>query len=149
MQFPMRFLRGSGVHGAKLLFQDLGFYFNLSLYKTTIQAYLNFFQDHVSRKGKPSAKAHKDSDPQRAGKGTWEVISAEFRSSSSKLLNEHEFANDGDDVIGDKDAAKQLETDSSENISKADRDKDAENSIKENVYGVSWFQEDRIQGTWL
>ncbi len=43
MQFPMRFLRGSGVHGAKLLFQDLGFYFNLSFYKTTIQAYLNFF----------------------------------------------------------------------------------------------------------
>jgi hypothetical protein len=40
-------------------------------------------------------------------------------------------------------------TDSSENIGKADRDKDAENSVKENIYGVSWFQEDRIQGTWL
>jgi hypothetical protein len=56
----MRFLRGSGVHGAKLFFQDLGFYFNLSLYMTTIQAYLHFFQDHFSRKGKPSAKAHKE-----------------------------------------------------------------------------------------
>ncbi|CAK9879163.1 unnamed protein product [Sphagnum jensenii] len=42
-----------------------------------------------------------------------------------------------------------VHTDSSENMSKADRDKDAENSVKENVYGVSWFQEDRIQGTWL
>ncbi|CAM6033329.1 unnamed protein product, partial [Sphagnum compactum] len=99
MQFPMRFLRGSGVHGAKLFFQDLGFYFNLSLYKTTIQAYLHFFQDHVSRKGKSSAKAHKDSDPQRAGKGTREVKSADFKSSPSKLLSEHEFENDGDDVI--------------------------------------------------
>jgi hypothetical protein len=106
----MRFLRGSGVHGAKLFFQDLGFDLNLSLYKTTIQAYLHLFQDHVSRNGKPSAKAHKDSDPQRAGKGTWEVKSADFKSSSLKLLNEHEFENDGDDVIGDKDAAKQLET---------------------------------------
>jgi hypothetical protein len=63
MQFPMRFLRGSRVHGAKLFFQDLGFNFNLSLHKTTIQAYLHFFPGHVSGKGKPSAKASKDSDP--------------------------------------------------------------------------------------
>jgi hypothetical protein len=110
MQFPMRFLRGSGVHGAKLFFQDLGFYFNLSLYKTTIQAYLYFLRGHVSGKGKPSAKASEDSDPQRAGKGTQEVKSADFRSSPSKLLSEHEFENDGDDVIGNKDAAKQVET---------------------------------------
>ncbi len=110
MQFPMRFLRGSGVHGAKLFFQDLGFYFNFSLYKTTIQAYLHFFLGHVSGKGKPSAKASKDSDPQRPGKGTREVKSADFKSSTSKLLSEHEFGNDGDDVIGKKDAVKQVET---------------------------------------
>jgi hypothetical protein len=97
----MRFIRGSGVHGAKLFFQDLGFYFNLRLYKTAIEAYLLFFWDHVSRKGKPSAKANKDSDPQKAGKGTWEIKSADSKSSPSEL--------DGDDVIGDKDAAKQLQ----------------------------------------
>ncbi|CAM6011119.1 unnamed protein product [Sphagnum balticum] len=88
MQFPMRFLRGSGVHGAKLFFQDLGFYFNLSLYKTTIQDYLHFFRGHISGKGKPSAKVSKDSDPQRAGKGTREVKSADFKSSPSKLLSD-------------------------------------------------------------
>jgi hypothetical protein len=109
MQFPMRFIRGSGVHGAKLFFQDLGFYFNLRLYKTAIQGYLLFFWDHVSRKGKPSAKANKDSDPQKAGKGTWEIKSADSKSSPWELRSEHEFENDGDDVIGDKDAAKQLQ----------------------------------------
>ncbi|CAK9230898.1 unnamed protein product [Sphagnum troendelagicum] len=88
MQFPMRFLRGSGVHGAKLFFQDLGFYFNLSLYKTTIQDYLHFFGGHIFGKGKPSAKVSKDSDPQRAGKGIREVKSADFKSSPSKLLSD-------------------------------------------------------------
>jgi len=106
----MRFLRGSGVHGAKLFFQDLGFYFNLSLSKTTIQAYIYFFWGHVARKGKPSSKASEDSDPQRAGKGTREVKSADFKSSPLKLLSEQEFENDGDDAIGNKDAAKQVET---------------------------------------
>jgi hypothetical protein len=63
-------------------------------------------QDRISGppqqvKGKPSAKANKDSDPQKAGKGTWEIKSADSKSSPSEL--------DGDDVIGDKDAAKQLQ----------------------------------------
>jgi hypothetical protein len=71
-------------------------------------------QDRISGppqqvKGKPSAKANKDSDPQKAGKGTWEIKSADSKSSPWKLLSEHEFENDGDDVIGDKDAAKQLQ----------------------------------------
>ncbi|CAK9275571.1 unnamed protein product [Sphagnum jensenii] len=38
--------------------------------------------------GKPSAKVSKDSDPQRAGKGTREVKSADFKSSPSKLLSD-------------------------------------------------------------
>ncbi|CAM6033325.1 unnamed protein product [Sphagnum compactum] len=68
------------------------------------------YTGHVSGKGKPSAKASEDNDPQRVGKGTWEVKSADFKSSPSKFLSEHEFENDGDDVIGNKDAAKQVET---------------------------------------
>ncbi|CAM6002717.1 unnamed protein product [Sphagnum balticum] len=136
MQFPMRFIRGSGVHGAKLFFQDLGFYFNLRLYKTAIEAYLLFFWDHVSRKGKPSAKANKDSDPQKAGKGTWEIKSADSKNSPSEL--------DGDDVIGDKDAAKQLQKDLSENINKAVGDKDAENSVVENAQEESVMVSGRL-----
>ncbi|KAH9556072.1 hypothetical protein CY35_07G007600 [Sphagnum magellanicum] len=70
--------------------------------------YLSIAQMYIL--GKPSAKASKDSDPQRAGKGTREVKSADFKSSPLKLLSEQEFENDGDDAIGNKDAAKQVET---------------------------------------
>ncbi|CAN5950854.1 unnamed protein product [Sphagnum jensenii] len=106
-------------------------------------------QDRISGppqqvKGKPSAKANKDSDPQKAGKGTWEIKSADSKSSPWKLLSEHEFENDGDDVIGDKDAAKQLQKDSSENINKAVGDKDAENSVVENVQEESVMVSGRL-----
>ncbi len=69
--------------------------FQFESLQDNMQASLHFFQDHVSRKGKPSAKAHKDSDPQSAGKGSWEIKSADFKSSPSKLLSEHEFETDG------------------------------------------------------